>query len=345
MVQVLIVDDERIIGQCLQRQVDWAKLGCDVPAVCYDGLQALRYIGETPPDIVITDVRMPGMDGITLCKLLHERYPSITVFIISAYEDFEVAQQALQYNVRGYILKPLDRTGLQKVEDLVSGTLADQQKQKFRTALLANTMQRHLEEILAARDEAGLDAVLEMTARFEGDPLAENLTLWMNLVMPAVRSRDTGRETLHYLEEKQVYEQIRRLTFRERLQFVREKYLDAMRGEPDFHSSNVVYAVQKTVDAEFASKDLNIAELAERFHISSAYLGSLFAQVTGIGLTEYIREKRLNYACEQLRTGNKSISVIAQESGFSNVNYFTKVFRKNLGIPPAEYRNKFRERH
>lgn len=345
MIQVLIVDDERITGQCLQQQIDWAKLGCAVPAVCYDGNQALHIIKETPPDIVITDVRMPGMDGITLCKLLHERYPSITVFIISAYEDFEVAQQAMQYNVRGYVLKPLNRTGLEKVEDLVSSALTNQQKQKFRTALLANTMQLHLDEILVTRDMAGLDAVLEMTARFEGDPLAENLTLWMNLVSPVVRNGTAGLERMRYLEEKQIYEQIRRLTFRERLRFVREKYLDAMREEPDSHSSNVVYAVQKVVDAEFASKDLNVTKLAERFHISPSYLGSLYTQATGMGLAEYIRDKRLNYACEQLRTGNKSISAIAQESGFSNVNYFTKVFRKNLGTPPAEYRNQFRERN
>lgn len=345
MVQVLIVDDERIIAKCLQEQINWAKLGCAVPAACCDGNQALRYIAEIQPDIVITDVRMPGMDGITLCRLLHERYPSITVFILSAYEDFEVAQMALRYNVKDYILKPLDRTGLRNVEEMVSRTLADQQKQKFRTALLSNTVERQLEAILDARDEAGLEELLEMTARFEGDPMAENMTLWMNLVMPAVRSRDAGQKKRRYLEEKQVYDQIRGLTFRERLRFVRERYLDAMQGEPDSHSSSVVYAVQKTVDAEFDSKDLNIAELAERFHISPAYLGSLFAHVTGVGLTEYIREKRLSYACEQLRTGNKSISVIAQESGFSNVNYFTKVFRKNLGIPPAEYRNQFRERH
>lgn len=81
-----------------------------------------------------------------------------------------------------------------------------------------------------------------------------------------------------------------------------------------------------------------------RNQYSPAYLGSLFAQVTGVGLAEYIRGKRLDYACEQLCTGNKSISDIALGAGFSNVNYFTKVFRKNLGIPPAEYRKKFRKK-
>lgn len=345
MVQVLIVDDERIIAKCLQEQIDWAKLGCAVPAACTDGNQALRYIAETRPDIVITDVRMPGMDGITLCRLLHERYPSITVFILSAYEDFEVAQMALRYNVKDYIVKPLDRTGLRNVEEMVSRTLAEQKNQKFRAAMLSNTVERQLEAILDARDEAGLEELLEMTARFEGDPLGENMTLWMNLVMPAVRSRDAGQEKRRYMEERQVYDRIRGLSFQERLRFVREKYLDAMRGEQDSHSSSVVYAVQKTVDAEFASKELSVAGLAEQFNMSASYLGSLFAQVTGVGLAEYIREKRLNFACEQLRTGKKSISDIAHESGFSNVNYFTKVFRKNLGIPPAEYRNKFRKRN
>lgn len=92
MIHVLIVDDERVIGQCLQRQVDWEKLGCDIPEVCYNAQQALQNIEKAVPDIVITDIRMPGMDGIDLCRLLHEHYPAITTFIISAYEDFEVAQ-------------------------------------------------------------------------------------------------------------------------------------------------------------------------------------------------------------------------------------------------------------
>lgn len=345
MVQVLIVDDERIIAKCLQEQIDWVKLGCAVPAVCYDGNQALRHIAQTQPDIVITDIRMPGMDGITLCRLLHEQYPSITVFILSAYEDFEVAQMALRYNVKDYILKPLDRKGLRNVEEMVSRTVAEKQKQRLCAALLSNIAQGQLEAILDTRDEASLEELLETIAQLERDPTAEDITLWMNLVMPAVCCRDAGQEKRRYLEEKQVFDRIRGLNFRERLHFVREKYADAMRGEPDSHSSSVVYAVQKTVDTEFASTELSVAGLAAQYNMSASYLGSLFTQVTGVGLAEYIREKRLSYACDQLRTGSKSISLVAQESGFSNVNYFTKVFRKNIGIPPAEYRNRYRERH
>lgn len=342
MVQVLIVDDERIVGRCLQEQINWERLGCEVPTVCYDGNQALRRIEESPPDIVITDIRMPGMDGITLCKLLHERYSAITVFIISAYEDFEVAQQALRYNVKDYILKPLDRAGLQNVEEMVSRALDSRNTQQFRTALLSGGLEQRLEDILSAREEDALNRLMEMVGRLETDSVAENSTLWMNLMMPVIRRHCDRQEKLIYLEEKQVHERIIRMGFRERLEYVRAQYLAVLRGESDTHSGNVVTSVRAVVDAEFAAQDLSVAGLAERFHISPAYLGTLFTQTVGMGLSEYIREKRLSYACEQLRRGNKSISIIAQESGFSNVNYFTKVFRKHMGIPPAEYRSKFR---
>ena len=344
MIHVLIVDDERVIGQCLQRQVDWEKLGCDIPEVCYNAQQALQNIEKAVPDIVITDIRMPSMDGIDLCRLLHEHYPAITTFIISAYEDFEVAQTALQYNVKGYVLKPFDRAGLQNIEDMMSRALAKQQRQKLRTALLSNTIQAQLEEIINKKDEVALDKMLDMVSIFREDPMSRNITMWLNLVMPAVRSQCVGQETRQYLEGKKACEQIRELSFQDRITFVREKYRNSMQDVLSSHSSNVVYYVQKVVDKEFTVKELNVATLAERFRISPAYLGSLFAQVTGVGLAEYIRGKRLDYACEQLCTGNKSISDIALGAGFSNVNYFTKVFRKNLGIPPAEYRKKFRKK-
>ena len=226
----------------------------------------------------------------------------------------------------------------------MSRALAKQQRQKLRTALLSNTIQAQLEEIINQKDEVALDKMLDMVSIFREDPMSRNITMWLNLVMPAVRSQCVGQETRQYLEGKKACEQIRELSFQDRITFVREKYRNSMQDVLSSHSSNVVYSVQKVVDKEFTVKELNVATLAERFRISPAYLGSLFAQVTGVGLAEYIRGKRLDYACEQLCTGNKSISDIALGAGFSNVNYFTKVFRKNLGIPPAEYRKKFRKK-
>ena len=105
-------------------------------------------------------------------------------------------------SVKGYVLKPFDRAGLQNIEDMMSRALAKQQRQKLRTALLSNTIQAQLEEIINKKDEVALDKMLDMVSIFREDPMSRNITMWLNLVMPAVRSQCVGQETRQYLEGK-----------------------------------------------------------------------------------------------------------------------------------------------
>ena len=101
MTRVLIVDDDCIICRCLQEKIDWQDIDCEVPQVAYDGMEALKIIEEFRPHIVICDIRMPLLNGIVLCRQIYEKYPDIKIIILSAYKDFDVAQMALRYNVKG----------------------------------------------------------------------------------------------------------------------------------------------------------------------------------------------------------------------------------------------------
>lgn len=115
MLNVIVVDDETWICKLIRKIVDWDKTGFNIVADAGDGLKALKLIEEHKPDLVITDIRMPGLDGLGLIKAVREKKLDMEFIIISGYSDFEYARSALTYDAFGYLLKPLDKDEFEEV--------------------------------------------------------------------------------------------------------------------------------------------------------------------------------------------------------------------------------------
>ncbi|RED63048.1 response regulator transcription factor [Cohnella lupini] len=145
MYNIILVDDERLTLDTLASYIDWEQLSCRVIATACNGRDALEKIESLQPDILITDVKMPVMDGIELCKQVHARFPKIQIVFLSGYNEFEYACAALQHGACGYLLKPIDheelgttmRTVLQRCEE---------QKNRLHSTLL--TSGEYLRELL-----------------------------------------------------------------------------------------------------------------------------------------------------------------------------------------------------
>lgn len=103
----VIIDDEPLVRDLLVSYVEWADLGIQVVDTCEDGLQALTSIRELHPDIVLTDISMPGLDGIELLEKLREEELECEVIIVSVSSDFAHAQRAVQLGAFDYLLKPI----------------------------------------------------------------------------------------------------------------------------------------------------------------------------------------------------------------------------------------------
>lgn len=103
---VMLVDNEAIIPRGLMCLIDWKAHNCCVRAIANDGVDAVHQIQESPPDILITDIRMPEMDGLQLCGWVREHYPGIQMILLTGFPDFEYAQQAIQCGVTDFVLKP-----------------------------------------------------------------------------------------------------------------------------------------------------------------------------------------------------------------------------------------------
>jgi len=116
MLKVIIADDEDRICQLIYKLVSWESLEMQVVGIAHNGIEALELIKTHTPDIVITDIRMPGYDGMELIGKAKELSHSIEFIIISGYQHFDYAQKAIKYGVMDYLLKPI------KKEELI-GTL------------------------------------------------------------------------------------------------------------------------------------------------------------------------------------------------------------------------------
>ena len=107
MYKLIIVDDEEEVRKGIIQKIDWASFGFDIPREAENGRDALDLIEENVPDAVITDITMPVMDGLKLSSIISECYPTVKIVILTGFDEFKFAQQAIRYGVIDYILKPV----------------------------------------------------------------------------------------------------------------------------------------------------------------------------------------------------------------------------------------------
>jgi len=130
MYKVVLADDEELIVEGMKQLVDWKELGCEIAGIAYDGDEALDIINEAEPDIIITDIRMPAMNGLEMIDRVKEQLPDVVIMIMSGYSDFEYAHQALEKGAACYMLKPVLEKDLRERIQQAVGKLDERRRQK-----------------------------------------------------------------------------------------------------------------------------------------------------------------------------------------------------------------------
>lgn len=103
--KIMLADDEPIMRKALQSLIDWKRIDCEIAYVAENGQEVLNALTEIQPDILITDIKMPGADGIEISKFIWEKRLATKVILLTAYADFSYAQSAIRYNVVEYVTK------------------------------------------------------------------------------------------------------------------------------------------------------------------------------------------------------------------------------------------------
>lgn len=112
MLKVIIADDEERICQLIGALIDWEAMGMEIVGVAHNGLEACEKVKELEPDILITDIRMPGCSGLQLIEQIKRDAVDLEIIVISGYAHFEYAQQAIKFGVGDYLLKPISKSEL-----------------------------------------------------------------------------------------------------------------------------------------------------------------------------------------------------------------------------------------
>lgn len=115
MYNMILVDDEAIIRDGISSCIPWGSNGFNLVGVFEHGEAALEYIEQNPVDVVLSDINMPRMNGLELSRTLGERFPQITVVLLTGYDDFEYAQEAVRSQVREFLLKPITQSELSDI--------------------------------------------------------------------------------------------------------------------------------------------------------------------------------------------------------------------------------------
>lgn len=139
--KVFLVDDEIVIREGIRESFPWDETPYSLVGEAPDGEMALPIIRDTNPDIVITDIKMPFMDGLELCRILRGQMPWIGIIVLSGYDEFEYARQCIKLGVREYLLKPIKSSDLRDALDKVSMQLKEERKTLEHAASLRARME------------------------------------------------------------------------------------------------------------------------------------------------------------------------------------------------------------
>lgn len=122
MLKVVIIDDEPIIVRGLQKAIKWEEIGCSVVGTAANGIEGIEVIRKEKPDILISDISMPGMDGLSMIAALKSEFSDMEITILTGFRDFDYAQEAIRLGVCRFLLKP---SKMEELEEAVSAMMAN----------------------------------------------------------------------------------------------------------------------------------------------------------------------------------------------------------------------------
>lgn len=343
MHRVLIVDDEQMIHLSLRKIISSSEINFEVIGAAEDGLEALELVESTSPDVVITDIYMPEMDGLEFVEQARKTHPNLVFVILSGYNDFSFAQKAIRFGVTEFLLKPIEPPQLLETlqiihEKLLSKSQLFNSHNQWLTTL--NNLQKQLLEHIWALEEAQvIETIAAIHGHFENRPsqdvtlsqLTNNLLQWIEkelqkkgLYMPPYPNDwNPSQPNISTLEST-------RNVILEWLKFTRESRNLGSR-------LNMVKAIDYMKE-NYKKEDLSLKEAADFIGISTAYFSRSFKEEMHTSFIKYLIKLRMEEAKRLLEDSEVSTMEIAFDVGFSDYPHFSKTFKKFYGITPSECR-------
>ncbi|MCX7710747.1 MAG: response regulator [Clostridia bacterium] len=352
----MIVDDEEIVRLELKKAVDWAKLGFYIKIEARNGQEALEKLGEDSVDLVVSDVKMPKIDGIELYKELKDHAQCTCTIFLSGYSEFSYVRPALVLGAFDYILKPLEAEKVEEILIRAHQFLEEKTKEKKEKEALLKS----IEHPPASYPIEGEKQLLTYVLR--GDEKAKQV---MEAILQELRDRNCDDDSIHQITlllianiSKSVqkrhpfiikFSNIEKLSvesagysvgFQELVINAKKQVgelLNIIRSFKLDQKDNVVMKACEYV-LNNVERDITLRDISEQFFISRNYFCSLFKKETGENFLEYVTRAKMERAKILLREHNLKAYEVSSILGYKETAYFSKLFKRYSGYSPTEYR-------
>lgn len=354
MYKLVVIDDEFIVVEGIKAMIARMKLDFEVVGFAYDGIAALEVVRNTRPNIVITDIRIPGLDGLSLIEEAKDFLPDTAFVVISGYNEFEYARRAITLGVKGYIDKPITMEKLSQVLTTIEKEFENQEQAHIENQdkdAGKQSLNVHIDLLIHSiiREEA--DAVREQAENMISDIRNQNNTieeyknecfkiLCVTLGVFSEQKKQYERENLVFYKDIEVLE-----SYEEVDHYVREiidRIAERIKAGKSGSSHRIIIQLLDYIKLHY-NKDIGLNELADMVGMNPAYLSVLFKDEVGMSYIKYLTQLRLNHAKDLLLKGYKVIEV-SELVGYNDYHYFCSIFKKNIGQKPNEFKGCVRKK-
>ncbi|AJY75798.1 response regulator transcription factor [Paenibacillus beijingensis] len=344
MFRILVVDDEPMIRTGLVKLLQAADGSISAAETAANGEEAMELMRRCRPDFLITDIKMPRMDGLELCRQARELYKDLPIVVISGYGEFEYARQCMSCGVKQYLLKPVTRDGVREtVKKLIAEANERYQPAYFSIA--------KLEQWLDLLEQA----VWHLEQKTIGETIAEMESYCRTQCLDGVQTRqlltDVYANLLKKLNKRDVYkvEAQDPLPLAAGLKEQAEIYAwfgQSLQGLVNWikgkRKGNLKEPIEEAKDyiERNLSRELSLDEVADMVGLNPSYFSQLFKQMTDETFVHYRIKRRMEKAKKLLAVPHYKITDISFEVGYADHPHFTKTFKRMTGCTPSEYREK-----
>ncbi|MEN2775520.1 response regulator [Acetivibrio clariflavus] len=354
MYRVLIVDDDVAVRYMLRRYKGWEPLGFVLGGEASDGREALRKLDKDSYDVVISDIKMPGMDGIEFLSELRNNGNDICVLFLSTHSDFSYAKQGIRLGVFDYLTKPFNDETLSEALERVKVYLDEKKKQKAIREYTKNSLKNSqayyskndskklVSEIMSGSLSAvnlGEQLFEKITKFTEGD-LGKLAILVENILMEVDEGIYNALPWIKNLENRPSNESFDGKDEKE----LKELFIGHISNwvrlvvKFELHQSDSLMRKICEFVINHVEEDIKIETIANELYVSRDYIGKLFKQKAGYNLSEYITKVKMEHAKYLISKGQYKNYEICERLGYKKADYFSQLFKSYVGCTPSEYR-------
>jgi two-component system response regulator YesN len=358
--KVVIIDDEPWTREVIKTLADWDALGLVVAGEASDGEYGLELIRLTAPDIILTDVKMPHLNGIELITTLRKENNDTPVIFISGYDDYSFIRSALKLDAVDYLLKPIKQEELNYQLSNCVKLLADRLDYKgdnkslelgFIDAVWANkfyVLRDNLESSLNSPDiniiKHKCNEIYQLIQKNMDEKLSKgNLVCiyytLMNTLENFILSRDfVPKEILKKNDTSFVFS--RDSSPMEMMDFIQNLYCIASEQMQEYNRNRNrldIGKIKKYLEEHY-TEGITLEFTAAAYYVSKEYLSKAFKAATGKGFLEYLTELRMERAKELILDYKIPLKEVGEMVGYLDQAHFYKTFKRYFGKTPGEVR-------